>query len=344
MAWMLSERRRIARILVYRTESALPVLFMVELLRSVWHKSIGFSTTVGIFFLLLVAAACTPKPADSPRFHFPWLAEAQWRSAAEIASYRGEVTRYGAARPAQLDLITVSEPFNLKQLVKAEKPDASSVTALKQNQVLSYQTGVYPYRQMNGLFWRTGDGSLLKATMTSQEWCGQTMKELRKEGDHLRFSYSSYWEDEATGTAVVRVPEMEAGERAVLYDELPLLVRTTEFRHYRKLYVFPLLMSSQVRRPDWDIGAPARTPRYLPAVSQPQAESLTIAGKTYEALRIEISWTEAGAKRVETFWVDTKSPHRTLLRWKRYDDSVFTLESQSFAPYWQLNRPGDRLP
>ncbi len=309
-----------------------------------WHKSAPFSRTVAFFFFLAVASACGEQAAVRARAQFSFLGGPEWRGQAEIAEYEGQVMRYRESRPARLTLITVTEPFDPKTLVKPEQPLPRAVTVLKQNQVLSYQTGVYPYHQMNSLFWRARDGEVLKATMTSQEWCGQTLKDLRREGHHLRLTWNSYWEGEATGSAVIEVPRHTRPAMAVLYDELPLLVRTPEFRNFRKLHLFPLLMSSQVYRPDWDIGGPARTPRFLDAVLEPDTEKLRLGGREVVALRLSVRWSQNGRELQETFWVDEADPNRTLLRWRRYDGGEFTLTKKTFAAYWKMNRVGDRLP
>ena len=340
MGLILSPRRM--GILVYRTGMDTGLTVMGIKLRPKVHTTAAFSRTV--FFCLASLAACRPSATPGPRVHFPFLAAPEWRGQAEVAEYVGQLTRYREPRRATLTLITVTEPLLPGPLVKAEQPRAESVPALKQNQVLSYQTGTYPYRQMNSIFWRADYGELLRATMTSQEWCGQTLKDIRREGDHLRLSWNSYWEGEALGNAVVGIPHHTAPVLAVLYDELPLLVRTPEFRHYRGLYLYPLLMSSQVYRPDWDIGGPKRQPAFVSAVAEPDTERILVDGREVLALRVTVRWSEGGSTRVDTFWVDDASPHRTLLRWRRYDGSEFSLAKQSFAAYWKLNHVGDVLP
>ena len=346
MGLMLSPRRM--GILVYRTGKDPGVPAMGIKLQPNVHMTVGFSRTVFfgpmILAALSVLTGCSVPVPPGPRVQFPFLAGPEWQGQAEVAGYAGQVTRYGEPRAASLILITVAEPLHSGTLVKAERPSAGVFSGLKQNQVLAYQTGVYPYHQMNSVFWRQSGGGFLRAIMTSQEWCGQTLKQVRPEGDNYRLTWNSYWEDEARGSAVVGVPRHGSPTLVVLYDELPLLVRTPEFRSYRKLHLFPLLMSSQVGRPDWDIGGPRRIPVFVDATAEPQAETVRFEGRDVAALRITIRWSEVGTERKDTFWVDDAGPHRTLLRWRRYDGSELSLVRQSFAPYWKLNRVGDRLP
>lgn len=297
----------------------------------------------GFLFFALLIVACSPSPAPSPRLSFPWLQHADWRGKAEIAVYRGQVRRYGHFRAAELTTITVTEPWNSAQMVKAERGD-SGVYALKQNQALTFQTGVYPYRQMNSVFWKVRGGAFLKATMSSQEWCGQSFKELRADGDDLRFSFNSYWEDEADGVRRISRPAAGARRLTLLYDELPLAVRTAEFEKVDSLHLFPLLMSSQVDRPDFDIGEPRRAPQFSEASVERQKVSLNLGARTYPStMRYEVRSQGPSGERVDRFYVDLENPSRTLLKWERHDGGEFTLSALFFEPYWQQNGPGDAL-
>ncbi|MBX7059096.1 MAG: hypothetical protein K1X75_13600 [Leptospirales bacterium] len=297
--------------------------------------------------LLLVAAlflaACSPAAQTSKRFTFPWLQTVDWNGKAEIAVYRGQVRRYGQFREARLDLITVTEPWNLRQMVKSESGQTADY-ALKQNQVITFQTGVYPYRQMNSMFWNLASGQLWKAVMSSQEWCGTSFKELRTVGDGFDFQFSSYWEDESIGHRHVHRPLPAESPAAILFDELPLLVRTPEFADLADLQVFPLLMSSQVDRPDFDIGEPRREPAFAAARVEQRQVSLRIGSRNFpRVIRYEVRSAGPAGERVDRFYVDQESVNRTLLRWERHDGGEFTLSELYYAPYWQMHAVGDHF-
>lgn len=321
-----------------------------SLLSLYWPKGLLLS-------LATILAPFDPIIGAQPgRLSFLWLDRKEWKGKAEIATYSGTVIRYRQKRNAALTLITVVEPFNLKQLVKSEQN--RGILVLKQNQALAFQTGVYPYNQMNSIFWRADGGELLKATMSSQEWCGQTFKEVRPEGDYLQLSYSSYWENEARGyqriprpkdrgsyaTASAAAPKGMGG-LSLLYDELALAVRSPEFGSAHRLWLFPLLMSSQVLRPDLDVGKPARKPAFFPAKVAQEETRLQLGSRIFSKVaRLRVSFQDIeGAQLADTFYVDLNSPNRTLLRWDRHDGSRFVLKGLYFSDYWNQNKLKDRL-
>lgn len=302
--------------------------------------SLWLSNLFSFFVVIttIVFTSCGPKAQDETRFQLPFLDRPEWKGKAEIARYSGTIIRYGQFRPASLVLITVWEPFHPKELVKSDT-GKDAIGALKQNQVWSYQTGVYPYRQMNSLFWRPENGELLKATMSTQEWCGHTFKDLRREGGHLRLSYNSYWEGEAVGELRIAIP----GGPTLLYDELPLALRSDVVRRNGNVHVFPLLMSSQVKRPDWDIFGEPRTPAFEPGSIVTEQVKKQIGGIEHNVFRTTVEVQRGTNKLRDIYFIDADSPNRTLLRWERYDGSVLTLEKVTFAPYWQMHKNGDTL-
>ncbi len=300
----------------------------------------------------LIAAILTPSmpliSSNPGRLSFLWLDRREWKGKAEIANYSGTVTRYRQRREADLSLITVVEPFNMQQLVKSEQ---EGPLVLKQNQVISFQTGVYPYNQMNSLFWRADGGQLLKATMSSQEWCGHTFKELRPEGGHLQLSYSSYWEGEGRSYQRISMPRISISEERderqliLLYDELALAVRSPQFLSSQKIFLFPLLMSSQVLRPDWDVGKPARKPRFFPARVEKKETRLQLGSKLFKkVILFQVSFRDVSGREVsDKFFVNYGDPNRTLLQWERHDGSKFVLTGLYFSDYWNQNGIGDKL-
>ncbi|MCE9596779.1 MAG: hypothetical protein K8S54_02330, partial [Spirochaetia bacterium] len=138
------------------------------------------------------------QPAQD-RFHFPFLDGEGFRGKAEIAVYEGTGLESGQGLPAELTLVTVLESINPVQRVKTGTNTADSWPGVKQNQILSFQSGAKSYRSMNSLFWRKQDGGLLRASMTWQEPGGTTAKTLLPQGGVDRMNYHSFWENEADG-------------------------------------------------------------------------------------------------------------------------------------------------
>ncbi len=286
-----------------------------------------------------------PEQQYSQRAKWDFMEQSQFRGKAEVATYEGTIIRYGKPREAVLVLITVLEPFLRDQLVKSESD--TDFYAIKQNQVMSYQTGVYPYRQMNSVFWSLDSGTLLKAFMTTQEWCGQTYRELRKMGNTLQLFYSSYWEDESRGYETRDYP---SADYTLLYDELPLFVRMDSLKSSQSVALYPMLMSSQIRRPDWDIGMPSRNPDFRKARLDVTTDEIQWQGNPRSVRIVTVTQpafsTESGTvpEKTDVFYVDLKSSIRPLLRWERNDGGTLELSNITYTDYWEQNGPVDKLP
>src|SRR6266850_7827252 len=144
---------------------------------------------------------------------------------AEFNIYDAQIARYGIPRPTEVLHILVREPFDPKQLVKPDNPNqADAIQVLKLNQILHVPTGLYVYQQMHSNFWRVDNAQLLKFSLTSNDSCGNTFKEARREGDKLTYEYHTYWDGMADGKENIAPPA-----NGYFYDELPWLVRTIDF-------------------------------------------------------------------------------------------------------------------
>ena len=141
---------------------------------------------------------------------------------AEFNIYDAQIVREGLPRPCEVLHILVREPFDPKQLVKPETPNAAgAVSVLKLNQILHVPTGLFVYQQMHSNFWRVDNAQLLKFSLTSNDSCGNTYKEARREADKFAYEYRTYWDQMAGGNENLAVPA-----NGYFYDELPWLVRT----------------------------------------------------------------------------------------------------------------------
>ncbi len=257
-----------------------------------------------------------------------------WEGKAEIAQYKGKVKRYHQFRDAHLALITVFEPFDYNLLVKSEQ---SNNYIIKQNQVLTFQTGVYPYRQMNSLFWNPSNLFLMKGVMTSQEWCGQSFKQVIYKNNNFYLKFHTYWEDAVEGEFKYKIPN----KMYFFYDELPFILRflTIDF-DTKEIQLFPLLMSSRVNQTGWDIDEVIRNPDFKKALLIKQKEKIRFKNRSVEVSKYILEIED----KKDTFYFDFNHPYNILIKWERNDGGFFELESISYAKYWELNRIGDTLP
>lgn len=128
---------------------------------------------------------------------------------AEIATYTGQVDRYGEKRSAEVTLIYVTEPHDPDRWVKTSgSSDAKSQNVMKLNRVLKFQTGIYPYSVMTSVFspvkkWDRPRFQPAKVTLTAQEWCGHVFHGLWPGVDEYLSIIHSYFGSEGDDRKMV---------------------------------------------------------------------------------------------------------------------------------------------
>ncbi len=170
-------------------------------------------------FYLLMVSCCTffffscnnSVKEPSTQFKQQWYA-----GKAEISSYNLQQARYGNLRQGEATLIFVTEDFSTDKLIKLDKPENENkkVRVLKMNMTKKFVTGIYPYSMMLSAFTpvsKEGKEKMLKATATSQEWCGQTYSQLRSHGRDIDFQLHSYFEEEGDQDGKISEALMEDG-------------------------------------------------------------------------------------------------------------------------------------
>lgn len=267
-----------------------------------------------VFFLLFVAgnalAQFTPALLQNNSY---------WDGGkAEFNIYGAEIARYGVPRPCEVLHILVREPFDPKQLVKPDNPNQpGAIPVLKMNQILHVPTGLYVYQQMHSNFWRVDNAQLLKFSLTSNDSCGNTFKQARREGDRLAYQYHTYWDGMADGKEDVTVPA-----NGYFYDELPWLVRTIDF-------IAKPTGGFEVQLAGTAINSKKDTFVFKPA---------KISYKSTERT-IEVAVEHAGGN--DRFILDQRFPH-LLREWNAADGSKVKMKRSLRVDYWNYNKPGDR--
>jgi hypothetical protein len=256
----------------------------------------------------------------------PFAAHALWDDGrAEVNAYDAAERRYGVLRPFTAYHIVVKEDLSRAQLVKADPghDPADLVTVLKLNQVIEYQTGIYTYHQMASTFHARDGMDLLKFSLTSFEWCGNTYKEYTRRGSRATLHAHTYWD----GMAEVAY-DLPVGPDVVLYDAMPLWVRSLPQASgtSRDLRLVPGQISSQAPKP---VIAPAT----LRAVGE---EEVTTPAGRFRAMRWELT---AGGGAPDTYWLARDHP-RLLVAWDKPDGGRYRLKWTQRLAYWTLNAPG----
>lgn len=236
---------------------------------------------------------------------------------AEFNIYDAQIARYGIPRACEVIHILVREPFDPKQLVKPEgSPRPETIAVLKLNQILHVPTGLYVYQQMHSTFWRVDDAKLLKFSLTSNDSCGNTFKEARRNGDQFTYEYHTYWDGMAEGKENIVPPA-----NGYFYDELPWLVRTLDFSKATGEFDVQLAGSIINSKRDHIVFKPAK-----------------ISFKPTEKT-LDVAVEHAGG--VDHFILDRDGPH-LLREWNAADGSRLKLKRNLKVDYWNYNKPGDR--
>jgi hypothetical protein len=236
---------------------------------------------------------------------------------AEFNIYDAQIARYGVPRPCEVLHILVREPFDPKQFVKPEgSPRPDTIAVLKLNQILHVPTGLYVYQQMHSNFWRVDNAQLLKFSLTSNDSCGNTYKEARRNGDQLSYAFHTYWDGMAEGKENVALPA-----NSFFYDELPWLVRTLDFSKPTGEFEAQLAGSIINSKKDTIVFKPTK-----------------ISFKSTERT-IDVAVAHAGG--TDRFILDRDFPF-LLREWNAADGSRLKMKRSLKVAYWNYNKPGDR--
>jgi hypothetical protein len=181
---------------------------------------------VTFFVWLMVQSCASPDSSHQKKtgLHETESFKKYWYNGqAEINTFHLEQSRYGETREGKAVLIFVSEDFSRLKEVKLDRPEiveADKVNVLKMNFTKNFVTGIYPYSMMLSVFTPTDRSSVstsLKATMSSQEWCGQVFTQLNLRNNKYQIQSFSYFENEGDQSIDLKLNWLE--------DELWNLIR-----------------------------------------------------------------------------------------------------------------------
>ncbi len=235
---------------------------------------------------------------------------------AELSRYAAEEIVEGEKRAFTAWSVIVAEHFDPKQMVKKEGYDAAYVPVLKCNWFLHIPTGVYAYQQMASLFLRRADSLVMKAAFSSQEWCGMTFAEWRRDQDGL--AAHSYWDGEADQR--YELPELATN--TLFYEQLPLWIRG---RHPERARTEPITL---IRKRIATSKCPP--PKLVAAAIWFDGVKDDATGKRLEA-RLLID------KEMDTFVFEPDFPH-VMREWRRNDGTVWKLEKSARLDYWKFSK------
>ena len=277
------------------------------------------------------------------QFSAAWLQdEKYWGDGkAEFNFYDAVEMRYGQPRKCEIIHILVREPFAERDIVKAEaNTPGGTYPVIKLNQILHIPTGVYVYQQMHSAFWRCDTGELVKATLTTNDSCGNTYKEFRALGGlrglmnpGWRYEWRTYWEGMSAGEE-----NIGAAKDATFYDELPLRVRMIDFTKLtQETASFAVLLGPTI------INSKKNDIRFEPVTISWERLPLPSLDSHSRDLRGNIRVIVrrlTGTDVRDVFILEPKPPH-LMLAWHKADGGSLQLRSSLKLDYWNYNRSGD---
>lgn len=278
-----------------------------------------------LMMCLAVLAGCKREPTSAPapvytssQFHSYWHA-----GKAEINAYELQQSRYGEMRSGKAVLIFVTEDLSKKLQVKLDNPDAGrrKINVLKLNYTKKFLTGIYPYSLMLSVFTpvdRAREPRTLKATMSSQEWCGQVYTQMNLRGNRYAVKSHSYFEEEADEQFSLR--------EATLEDEIWNFIRLDhEHLPTGELEVIPGLFHTRLNHVDL-------------------VRRRAVARKTANDTSYVYSLTFPNQERSLSIRYEKNFPFRILgweETWKEKDSLMRTtavLERTLYTDYWTKNK------
>jgi len=284
-------------------------------------------TEIALAFVLAWGGASSAGPAAtaSPSFWKVW-----GDGKAELSGYAITTTRYGAPREGRVVLIYVTEPMDRRTWIKddaGDVPEEARVNVLKLNNVLKFQTGIYPYSVMTSVF-APVDASAgerfapAKIAMSAQEWCGLVYEKVVPSPEAFAAEVRSYFHAEGDQNTTVKTPPGTLYEDALLIQLRELDGPFADGKNWAGSIV-PSLWSRRKSH-----GALGPVPATI------KREDATRDGRPVTR------FTLAYGAEVTVYDVEKAAPRR-VLAWKTKGGDEARLLKTTRLPYWQLNGPGD---
>ncbi len=264
------------------------------------------------------------------------LSEYWYQGKAEISRYALQQNRYRDIYSGEVVMIFVTEDFLTDRQVKNDHyKNPNSIPVLKNNQLKDFTTGIYDYSIMTSVFTPVNQQKVLntlKATTTSQDWCGHTFMQVNFKGGQYHAQIRSYFETE--GDQDYQTPG------AVLEEELYNRIRINPAA--LPLGKFKLLPGAEYVRL-------AHKP-YQPQDVEATLESY--GGSEFEGQGLQsykVRFEESG--RMLEIVFENSSPH-IIQGWRdTYPSLMDNQERTTIArrthtildDYWKHNQPADNL-
>ena len=294
--------------------------WLVDVARGALHVQVGMKWAA----VLCLTAAILGSASSTPAQFVPAFLQnaSYWRDGkSEVDFYNVDFLRDGQHFQVEVLMILTAEFVDPKTLLRLESPlkppDALPVIRMTQSAVLP--RGLLVEERSVDALWRMDSMSLSRLWFTGSDGLGhisRTIAETRA-ASGVTWTYSSDTSRSKTDKPSIPSPEGST----LLYDELPLRVRTMDFAKPTASFAVQL-------------GRSITSPQEQEFLFQPATLSYQVNER---AITIELKH-EAGSDK---FLLDRDFPF-LLREWKAADGTQWKLKNGLKAPFATYNKPEDR--
>jgi hypothetical protein len=247
-----------------------------------------------------------------------------YEGTAEISSYDLSQSRYGELRDGTAVMVFVTEPFDEKDQIKADRSTTENISVLKLNTTREFVTGIYPYHIMSSTFLPLDkEHNATKIASSIQEWCGQTYMQFNRNNDNYKVTLHSYFQSEGN-------KEMSV-DNQITENQLPLQLRLDPTKMpVGDLQIIPSLEYLRLKHVE----------------TKPYAAVAKLS-EIPDGYLYSVKYPDLG--RTIAFKTEKTFPYRILSWMDRYNDngipmvSTGTLKKTIKSAYWNKNSTADTV-
>jgi hypothetical protein len=270
---------------------------------------------------LAAFALCLLVPGLEAQFAPAFLQNASyWRDGkSEIDFYNADYARDGQRYPTELLMVFTPDFVDPKLLTRPDDPKQNGMLpVIRMHQAAAIPRGLLVEQRSVDALWRMDFMALARLTFAGSDGTGPIFRSVteNRDGNAITWKYSADSYRSKTEKTVA-----SPNGTVVLYDELPLRVRTIDFTKSSGSFEIQL----------------------APAIASSKEEDLafkpaTISYKVSErAIDVEVKQEAA----TDHFLVDRDFPF-LVREWKAFDGSQFKLKNSIKVEITKYTKPGDR--
>ena len=232
---------------------------------------------------------------------------------AEVDLYDAQIMREGQPRHCEMTLILMRDTFTPQVTVSRTPSKAEAISGIRMSQIFTAPIGLGVEQHSLSLFWN-GAADLLAGSLVTATGRGNRVVQAEGLPENRSLCTEVRNERGEVGTLEFFFPKSGA---AVLYDELPLRVRTIAFTKPAAEFEFQMA---------------------APLASPGQFKTSKASYKVNErAIEVEVRDGQA----LDRFLLDREFPF-LMREWKTRDGSQFKLKNSLKADFWNYSKDGDR--